>query len=82
MELSVKNVTETIIQDEEKGETTKFSTTMKNGDEGVTVTVKETNTCSYKMGDKCELKITEKQTTLVPLKGPTPKRGRGRPKKV
>lgn len=81
MELTVKDVTKIEKTEDNGDESVSFRTAMKDDDETITVSVKEDEGCSFTPGDRCELKVTNRQTTLVPIKKDEPKKRGPKPKK-
>ena len=77
MEFGIKKITETTVDDEEKGIMTKFAVkAISVGESEVEIVIKENGMCNYQLGDRLELKKIQSQTTLVPIK-----KGPGKPKK-
>lgn len=66
MQFSVKDVTE-IKKEEESEETITYKTTMKDDTDNVVATVKNT-VREFNPGDRVEIKVIEKQSTLIPIK--------------
>jgi hypothetical protein len=77
MEFGIKKITETTVDDEEKGIMTKFAVkAISVGESEVEIVIKENGMCNYQLGDRLELVKIQSQTTLVPIK-----KGPGKPKK-
>ena len=68
MEFTVKDIVEIKKEEENGEETVTYKTTMKDDTDNVTVSVKNSKR-EFNPGDRVEVKIIEKQSTLVPIKG-------------